>query len=350
MTDSSCTTEIHQTIVDAIDAGTSFAVILVLKAEGSTPLKTGAKALVEASGRIWGTIGGGAVEAEAQRRAVQACQSGRPLVFDFHMEGANRKDDTPICGGIMRILVAPCTGRHREAYAQVAEALVRGQRGVLLTTVRQDAQGEVTLTWQAEADLTTCQGLSDAGCLQSCLTKETPHLFSDSEGMTETLVEPIIPRPRLLIAGGGHVGQALARQAVLVEFAVTVIDDRPEFTDSALYPPDVETQCGDIPRQLVDSPMTKDSYVVIVTRGHQCDAEALEACIRRPAAYVGMIGSKRKVGLIRQSLVEAGQATEEEFDRVHAPIGLDIGSVTAAEIATSIVAQLIAVRRQGAPL
>jgi xanthine dehydrogenase accessory factor len=348
MTDSFCTTEIHRKIVDTIDTGTSFAVVLVLKAEGSTPLKTGAKALVEASGRIWGTIGGGAVEAEAQRRAVQACASGRPLVFDFHMEGASRSDDTPICGGAMRILVDPCAARHRETYVQVAEALAQGQRGVLLTTVRQDAQGEVTLTWQAEAELTTCQGLSDAGCLQTCLAKEVPCLFSDSEGMTETLIEPVIPRPRLLIAGGGHVGQALARQAVLVEFAVTIIDDRPEFTDSTLYPPGVATQCGDIPQQLADSPMNKDTYIVIVTRGHQCDAEALEACIRRPTAYVGMIGSKRKVGLIRQSLIESGLATDEEFERVYAPIGLDIGSVTAGEIATSIVAQLIAVRRQGA--
>ena len=93
MTDSFCAPEIHQKIVDSIKAEASFAVILVFKAEGSTPLKTGAKAVVEANGRIWGTIGGGAVEAEAQRRAVQACASGRPLVFDFHMEGASRSDD-----------------------------------------------------------------------------------------------------------------------------------------------------------------------------------------------------------------------------------------------------------------
>ena len=347
MTDQYCATGIHQKIVGAINTKASFAVIQVLKAEGSTPLKTGVKALVEASGRIWGTIGGGAVEAEAQRQAVQACRSGRPLVFDFHMEGVHRNDDTPICGGAMRVLVDPGMARHKAVYIQVAEALAQGQRGILLTTVQQGAPVSVTLAWYAEADLTTCQGLSDAGCLQTCLAKETPRLITDNEGMTETLVEPVIPRPRLLIAGGGHVGQALARQAVLVEFAVTVIDDRPEFTDPALFPPGVITQCGDISRQLADCPMTKDTYIVLVTRGHQCDAEALEACIRRPAAYVGMIGSQRKVALIRQSLVESGMATDEEFERVYAPIGLDIGSITAGEIAASIVAQLIAVRRQG---
>jgi len=337
--------EIHQKIVEAIQAKMSFAVALVLKAEGSTPLKTGAKALVEASGRIWGTIGGGAVEAEAQTQAVRACQSKQPLVFDFELEGAGRSDSIPICGGTMRILVDPCAAQHEQAYNQVARALAQGQRGLLLTTVKAGPQVQVTLAWYAEADLATCQGLSDTGSLHSCLSKETPKLFV--EDASETLVEPVIPRPRLLIAGGGHVGQALARQAVLVDFAVSVIDDRAEFTDPALFPAGVETQCGDIPQLLAASRLAKDSYVVIVTRGHQFDAEALEVCIRRPAAYVGMIGSRRKVALIRESLLTSGQAIAEEFDRVYAPIGLDIGSVTAAEIAASIVAQLISVRRQG---
>lgn len=339
------TPEIHQRIVDAIRAKMSFAVVLVLRAEGSTPLKTGAKALVESGGRIWGTIGGGAVEAEAQAQAVRACQSEQSLVFDFAMEGASRSDNTPICGGAMRILVDPCAAQHERVYSQVAEALVQGQRGLLLTTVQAGSPVQVTLTWQAEPDLAGCRGLPDTGSLHTCLSKETPKLFA--EGTSETLVEPIIPRPRLLIAGGGHVGQALARQAVLVDFAVTIIDDRPEFTAPDLFPAEVETQCGDIAQLLADRRMTKDTYVVIVTRGHQHDAEALEACIRRPTAYVGMIGSRRKVALIRESLLASGQATAEEFDRVYAPIGLDIGSVTAAEIATSIVAQLISVRRQG---
>ena len=309
MTDSISASDIHQKIVDCIKAEISFAMIVVLKAEGSTPLKTGAKALVEANGRIWGTIGGGAVEAEAQRQAVEACRLGEPLVFDFKMEGAKRSDATPICGGAMRILVDPCAVQHKEAYVQVAEALAQGQRGVLLTSVRPGDPVQVTLTWYAEDDLTSCQGLADTGSLHSCLTKETCQLFTDN--MTEMLVEPIIPRPRLLIAGGGHVGQALARQAVLVDFAVAVIVDREEFTDPALFPAGVETLCGDIPRQLADSPMTKGTYVVIVTRGHQFDAEALEVCIRRPAAYVGMIGSKRKVALIRQSLLASGKATAQ---------------------------------------
>ena len=118
----------------------------------------------------------------------------------------------------------------------------------------------------------------------------------------------------------------------------TVTRQRTVHWDAADGPPDEE---------VAGFPFGADTYVVIVTRGHQHDAEALAACLRRPAAYVGMIGSRRKVALMRQDFVRSGRATAEELGRVYAPIGLDVGAVTVPEIATSIVAQLIAVRRKG---
>jgi xanthine dehydrogenase accessory factor len=162
----------------------------------------------------------------------------------------------------------------------------------------------------------------------------------------EAFVDPVIPRPLLLIAGGGHVGQALAAQAITIGFDVTVLDDRPEFADPALFPPAVQTRCGPVAQLLGDEPLTDDTYVVIVTRGHRHDAEALAACIHRRLAYLGMIGSRRKVALLEKHFLEHGLATEEEFARVFAPIGLAIGAETVAEIAVSIAAQLIAVRRK----
>jgi xanthine dehydrogenase accessory factor len=163
----------------------------------------------------------------------------------------------------------------------------------------------------------------------------------------EILVEPVVPSPLLLIAGGGHIGQALAAQAVGIGFDVTVLDDRPEFTDPARFAEGVVTRCGDLAAELAAHSLGSDTYVVIVTRGHQHDAEALRACVGRPAAYVGMIGSRRKVALLRESFIESGWATAQEFDRVYAPIGLDLGAETVPEIATAIAAQLISVRRKG---
>ena len=163
----------------------------------------------------------------------------------------------------------------------------------------------------------------------------------------EALVEPVIPAPRLLIVGGGHVGQAVAIQAALVGFEIAVIEDRQEFSRPGLFPIGTEIRCGDMVDTLNRLTIDRDTYIVIVTRGHQHDADALAACIRKPAAYSGMIGSRRKVALVRESFITSGLASEEEFDRVHAPIGLDIGALTVPEIATSIVAELVAVRRTG---
>jgi xanthine dehydrogenase accessory factor len=349
----------NRQIVQLLEAGRPFAVGLVLSAEGSTPREAGVKAALEADGRIHGTLGGGAVEAEAQRRAIEACASGRAVVFEMEFTGAAAGDDEPICGGRMRLLVDPTASKDLAAYQQAAAAAEARTRGVLLAAVHTD--GETEVLWRTEADLSASplpDGFPDVQALRECLAAEQARLFRTGEGqpgcLWEVLVEPIVPGPLLRIAGGGHVGQALAVQAALLGFDVTVLDDRPEFTDPALFPDPassaggVRTRCCDVGQELAAQPLGPDTYVVIVTRGHKHDAAALRACVRKPLAYLGMIGSRRKVALLRQSFVESGWATEAEFDRVFAPIGLDIGAETVPEIATSIAAQLVAVRRRGA--
>jgi xanthine dehydrogenase accessory factor len=343
--------DIHQKVVEFIDSGRSFAVALVLKAEGSTPRKTAVKAIIDETGKINGTLGGGAVEAEAQRRAVDACKSKSPIVFEMVLHGANRAADTPICGGMMRVLIDPTAADDRASYAGAAEAIRMRKRGLILTTVRTTARTEATSQWFAPEAVPSDVSFPGADSIRSCMAHETPQLFAEPSGgaspALQVLVEPVIPRPLLVIAGGGHIGQALALQASLVGFDVTVIDDRAEFTDPALFPEGTTTCCDDIPKKIAELSVGSDTYVVLVTRGHKLDAEGLEACIKAPIAYVGMIGSTRKVALIRENFVESGLATEEEFDRVFTPIGLDIRAVTVPEIAASITAELIAVRRKG---
>jgi len=343
--------EICQQVVEFIDRGEVFAVALVLKAEGSTPRKPGVRAIIDQTGKIHGTLGGGLVEAEAQRRAVEACRSNLPVVFDMDLYGADRAANDPICGGSMRIVIDPTAAKDRASYAGMAKAVKKRQRGVMLTTIRTSKQTEARSQWLAQEDIQSDAPFPGTEKISSCLACETPELFTVSirnpEALTEVLVEPVIPKPLLLIAGGGHIGQALALQASLVGFDITVIDDRAEFTDPALYPEGTTTYCDDLPQKIAALSVGDDTYVVLVTRGHKLDAETLEACINAPVAYVGMIGSKRKVALIRKNFIESGIATEEQFDRVFTPIGLDIGAVTVPEIAASITAELIAVRRKG---
>jgi len=343
--------EICQRIVEFIDKGDVFAVALVLKAEGSTPRKAGVRAVINQAGKIYGTLGGGLVEAEALRRAVEACRSKQPVVFDTDLYGADRTADVPVCGGSMRILVDPTAAKDRASYAGMADAIRKRQRGVMITTIRSATQTEVCSQWFQEESIESDAPFPGVDNIRSCLSRETPELFTVSiqnpEVLTEVFVEPIIPKPLLLIAGGGHIGQALALQASLVGFNVAVVDDRQEFTEPALYPEGTTTHCDDIPKKVAELAVGNYTYVVLVTRGHKLDAETLEACIHAPVAYIGMIGSRRKVALIRKNFIESGIATPEEFDRIFTPIGLDIGAVTVPEIAASITAELIAVRRQG---
>jgi xanthine dehydrogenase accessory factor len=336
--------EIHNKIIELMDAQRRFALVLVLSADGSTPLKAGAKAIVEEDGHIIGTIGGGQVEAEAQKQAVEACKSGEPVVFDFQLHGTSKSDDEPICGGAMQILVDSTIAKNRSIFNNAAEAIKQRHRGVLLTKIKQSTHTKVDIEWIPENQISNHITFPGSEQILSCLKHEKPQLFIESK--SKVFVEPVIPKPNLIIAGGGHIGQALALQASLVGFDINIVDDRPEFTDPILYPEGTTTYCDDIPERVAELLKDSESYIVIVTRGHKLDADVLEACINKPAAYIGMIGSERKVKLMRKNFIESGLATAEEFDRVFAPVGLDIGSVTVPEIAVSITAQLIAVRRK----
>jgi xanthine dehydrogenase accessory factor len=342
--------DIYRAIVEQCQRNAGFALATVLQATGSTPCKVGAKAIIDATGAILGTVGGGAVEAQTQRSAVEAIGLGRPLVFDFHLEGEAASKQNPICGGVMRVLIDPCAAGHLSAYRAASQARQQRKRGVLLTTIRGQNRPEVAVRFLAEGAVPPEIAFPDAESVGSVLRREETAIFiaesSHEEQRLEALAEPLVPDPLLVIAGGGHIGQALAAQACLLGFDILVIDDRREFTSPELFPEDVNTRCGRIAEELDRLAVGGDTYIVIVTRGHLGDAEALAACLHKPAAYIGMIGSRRKVALMRKEFIESGRAAAAEFDRVYAPIGLDIGAATVPEIAASIVAQLIAVRRK----
>jgi xanthine dehydrogenase accessory factor len=341
--------QLYAKAIELIDAGKPFTLASVIKASGSTPQKAGAKAIFEPTGAVWGTLGGGCLEAESRTRALEALDTRRSLVFDLSLDEDYGWDDGLICGGRVRILLDADAARHRTAFAAALAAADRRERGGLLTTLRNGAA--VTVEWLNEGDLASWNGAPLGQRLRDALrTEKAACIAGDKDAAladpgTELYFEPIVPKPRLIIAGGGHVGQAVAKLAHFLEFEVTVIDDRPAFTNARLYPEGTKTLCGDIPATLAELPSGPDTYYVIVTRGHRHDGDALAACINKPSAYIGMIGSRRKVLLIRKRLIEDGIATAEQLDRVYSPMGLDIGSVTVPEIATSIAAELVAVRR-----
>ncbi|MBI4579770.1 MAG: XdhC family protein, partial [Planctomycetes bacterium] len=329
------TDDIHQVLVGFIDRGERFALATVLEASGSTPAKAGTKAIIDSTGSIWGTVGGGLPEARAIQAAVEAIREARPAVLDLKLAGASADDDVPICGGNMRILLDPGAAAHRAAYAAAAAARQQRERGALVTTVRGTAPPGVSVEWFAANRISTDPAPPDAEAIASVLARETPAHFVEPSPQAgpsaETLIEPVVPTPHLVIVGGGHVGQALARQAGLVGFAITIVEDRADFARPDLFPGGATIRCGNITSILDDLGADRDTYIAIMTRGHQHDADALAACLRKPAAYLGMIGSQRKVAMIREAFLGSGLAGEAEFERVHAPIGLDIGAQTVPE-------------------
>jgi xanthine dehydrogenase accessory factor len=162
-------------------------------------------------------------------------------------------------------------------------------------------------------------------------------------GQMDVFIEPLAASPHLYIAGGGHVGMCLARAAAEVGFRIHIVDDREKYANPERFPDAEEVAVDSIPAWLEQATFAPPAYVAIVTRGHQHDLAALRAVATRELRYVGLIGSRAKVTRIFDALREEGLPAEA-LRRVHAPIGLDLGAVTPAEIAVSIVAELVAVR------
>lgn len=343
--------DVARIIVERAEQQRPCVLATILWARGSTPLPAGAQAVVEPDGSLLGTVGGGPFEAEVRRRALEALEGGAPAVFEAEFTGDDAAGSQPVCGGRLRVLVDPTAARHHAAYQAACRARQNHGRGILLTTIHHSAPPNLSVEFLAEAELAAAPAFMDTDSLRRVLEQDTPEWFvreaSQDTPRREVLAQPVLARPVLLIAGGGHVGQAVAQQAAPLGFDIVVADDRPEFARSDRFPAGTDARCAPIAETVGSFPTGPDTYIVIVTRGHQHDAATLERCLRSPAAYLGMIGSRRKVALLRQEFLDSGRATAAEFDRVYAPIGLDLGAVTVPEIAVSIVAQLIAVRRRG---
>ncbi len=163
-------------------------------------------------------------------------------------------------------------------------------------------------------------------------------------GATEVFIEPILTAPSLFVFGGGHFALPLVKMAVIAGFKSTVIDERADFASVERFPDAVEVVVKEIPQAYEYLTIDKNSYIVIVTHGHTGDEAALEGALKTPAKYIGMIGSREKNKAVYGHLLAKG-FTQDDLNRAHAPIGLSIKAQTPEEIAVSILAEMIAVRR-----
>ncbi|HZB25225.1 MAG TPA: XdhC/CoxI family protein [Vicinamibacterales bacterium] len=253
-----------------------------------------------------------------------------------------------------------------EVLSAAADALRRGEAVALVTIVR--AKGSTPQRSGAKmlvfADGRTI-GTIGGGCYENeALCKARDALFTGRSallhfelnddfaqenglvcgGQMDVHIDPLAPTPRLYVIGAGHVGHHLARVAHESGFRVHVVDDREKFANRERFPAAEEIVVAHIPEWLHGAEIPASAYVAVVTRGHQHDLEALRALAACDLRYLGLIGSRAKVARIYDALAAEGMPAEC-LERIRAPIGLEIGAVTPAEIAVSIVAELIAVRR-----
>jgi len=335
------------------------AIATIVETKGSTPQVQGTSAIFGKEGLIQGTLGGGILEADAQKRAADAIEKKESQLYESGLDAGINTNDTGPCGGKAVILIDASPQKHLNVFRDIQESLGNRQPGILATLIGRLRNGktEITRYW-IDTNVTNLAGLNPEltgykNLIEKCINEnETVYLPVDNisyfKSAFETLLflEPILTLPVLVVAGAGHVGQAVANLGSLLDFEVTVIDDRPEYCNSERIPEADHYIVGNISKAMKDISKTTDTYIVIVTRNHRSDADTLKECITSEVAYIGMMGSKRKVGLTREKFLEEGWATASQFDRIHAPIGLEIGSQTVHEIAVSICAQLISVRRQ----
>lgn len=254
---------------------------------------------------------------------------------------------------------------NQEVFAAVAEALDRGESAALVTIVSTTGStpqrvGAKMLVFGDGRMVGTIGGgcyENDAfGKAREAILDRRPQLvhyelsddFAQETGLIcggqmDVYIEPIEPSPELYVVGAGHVGFHLANLAHEVGFRVHVVDDREKFANRERFPHAAEVVSEDIPAWIARAALPSHAYVVIVTRGHTNDLEALRALAPRDLRYLGLIGSRAKVARIYDELLSSAMPADV-LRQVHAPIGLDIGAVTPQEIAVSILAELIAVK------
>lgn len=287
-------------------------VATVVGVKGSVPRELGAKMLILPEGGCIDTVGGGAGEAKVIRQGLEVLQTGQKQLIEIDLTGATGRATEGICGGWMQVW------------------LERWQGETALALVKQILAG---LRLGQSVTLVTPYGTED------------PYLSLPS-ALPNAFVETLQPAPMLLIVGAGHVGEQLAKVAALSGFQIAIQDDRPDWANPERYPQAaIYPQLDQALAALCDHPQL---FVALVTRGYRYDLAALTALLNRelPCCYIGMIGSLRRVQQVYADLERSGIAAAQ-LQSVYAPIGLDIGALTPAEIAVSISAELILVRRGG---
>ncbi len=333
---------LYQEIVTQLQQGKRIVLATVIDTKGSTPRKTGSSMLVREDGSLFGTIGGGCGEAGVIQKARLALVDGQVREDMADLTEEISLESEAVCGGVMRVFIEPWQPKHLDVAQQLAKAVHSNVRvHTLVHAQSHDSPNALGAR---------CIEQVNGQVLYNTLPKQSPQPTKGRikrplqrlEGW-EFYTELWSPQPCLVIVGAGHIAEPLETFARMSGYTTVVIDDRSLFANRQRFPHAHQVICAPILQACQNMPLSLEHHIVLVTRGHTLDMDALRVLTNRPekCAYLGMIGSNRRVCAVF-SLLEKEGMPREQFGDVHSPIGLNIGAETPHEIAISILAEIIA--------
>jgi xanthine dehydrogenase accessory factor len=349
---------IYQTAYELLSSGKKIILAKIIRRSGSTPRDVGAMCIVSHditnnNKEIFGTIGGGLMEYQVMVRCHELIEQGKSAIFQFRLTQKDLAASGMICGGEVDLYLDclfPENPETMSVFKAASEEIEKNLPATMITRIKDNTDayeiGIRKLIREDNSFVGTVNGFNPqkSSLLEPGQIKEKPFAIvnTDQIGLS-FFVEKIHLNSRLFLFGAGHVSVFVARLARTVGFEIIIIDDRPEFANKERFPEADEIIVSKFDLAFDKVEITKNSYIVIVTRGHINDKAVLERALNTQARYIGMIGSKRKRNIIYKKLIEQG-FSKERLEEVYSPIGLEIGAETPEEIAVSIIAELIKIR------
>jgi xanthine dehydrogenase accessory factor len=327
--------------------GKQVALATVVQVYGSALRPAGSKMAISAAGDIAGSVSGGCVEGDVFKQAHKVIKRGRPRLVEYGVSDESAWDIGLACGGKIQIWIELL---ERDSLLPIKQSLEAGIPMALATVLAEEGQGKHMFIWQGgrtEGDLGDAE-LKRQVALQgaSRLAQQTPGRIQFFAGgrQIDVFIDVFLPRPRLIVVGAVHIAIPLVAYAKTLGLRTIVVDPRSAFATRERFP-HADELIVEWPFEAIGNLHPDEaSYIVVLTHDDKLDLPALQAALASPARYVGILGSRKTHAKRVQELLRLG-ISSEQLRRIHAPVGLAIGAVGPEEIALSILAEVVAVRR-----
>lgn len=339
--------EIMNQALELLKQNESFVFTMVIEHAGSTPRGTGAKMIVRKNKEIFGTIGGGLVEAQVQEKSQEIFENKKTMIRTFHLNKKEAAEMHMICGGDLTVLafyVDASNPNNRTVYESICDEIKKNKKfWIVRMTDREGEICKVVIKDDATMVGILKENVDKEEIKKYAMAAKKCDILNKEDGQT-WITEAVSSISKAYLCGAGHVAYKTQPLLNYVDFHTVVIDDRDKFANRERFKGADEIVVLDSFHVIFDKMnIDEDSYIIIVTRGHGHDKTVLAKALKTKAKYIGMIGSRKKTNQVYKELLEEGFTTFD-FERVHTPIGISIQAETPEEIAVSIAAELIQVR------